>query len=136
MEWSIWWPPTAGCRLLFTTMMRRPVPEGFFDRPFARHALAAAAWMRGVEPHALREYMGQNQAVLSAGLETAMEPLLGGSPDEVPDIYELGLSAELYRPSCPATLLFQGAHDYLLPVSATRKLHARLRAAGVPARLY
>ena len=118
-------------KLLFTTMMRRPIPEGFFERPFARRALSAAAWIRGVEPIALREYMGQNQAVLSCGLEIAMEQLLGGSPDEVPETYKLVSPLNYVHAQCPTTLFFQGAHDYLLPVSITRKLHAHLLEKGV-----
>jgi acetyl esterase/lipase len=117
---------------LFTSMVRRPVPEGLLDRPVIRRAVAAAAWVRGVEPQALRLYLYQNQAVLATGLEAAMTRLVGGSPDEVPDIYQLVSPLNYASPGCPSTLLFQGAHDYLLPVSATRKLHARLRAAGVP----
>ncbi len=117
---------------LFTSMIRRPVPEGLLDRPVIRRAVDAAAWVRGVEPQALRMYLYQNQTVLSTGLEAAMTRLIGGSPDEIPDIYQLVSPLNYIGAGCPATLLFQGAHDYLLPVSATRKLHARLRAAGVP----
>jgi acetyl esterase/lipase len=117
---------------LFTSMVRRPVPDGLFDRPGIRRVLAAAAWLRGVEPWALRQYVYQNQTVLSTGLEAAMTRLVGGSPAEVPEVYELLSPINYVGPGCPATLLFQGAHDYLLPVSTTRKLHHRLQEAGVP----
>lgn len=117
---------------LFTAMLRRPIPERLFDRPMFGRTIAAAAWVRGVEPQALKAYMQQNQAVLSSGLDQAMQRLLGGSPDEVPEVFNL-ISPLVYAgPGCPPTLLFQGAHDYLLPTSITRKLHHRLRAAGVP----
>lgn len=117
---------------LFTSMIRRPVPEGLLERPLIRRALSAAAWVRGVEPQALRLYVYQNQAVLSTGLEAAMARLMGGSPDQAPKTYDLFCPLNHAGPGCPATLFFQGTHDYLIPVSATRKLHARLRAAGVP----
>ncbi len=117
---------------LFAAMVRRPVPEGLFDRPLTRRALAAAAWVRGVETQALLDYVHQNQAVLSTGLAPAMTRLVGGSPDEVPEIYQILSPLHYVGPGCPATLLFQGAHDYLLLSSATRKLHARLQAASVP----
>ncbi len=117
---------------LFTSMIRRPVPEGLLDRPLVRRAMAAAAWVRGVEPWALRQYVEQNQAVLTTGLEPAMARLIGGSPEEIPEVYQLFAPMNYVSPSSPATLLFQGAHDYLLPVSTARKLHEKLRAAGVP----
>jgi acetyl esterase/lipase len=113
-------------------MIRRPIPDGMLDRPLIRRAMAAAAWVRGVEPLALRQYVQQNQAVLTTGLEPAMARLIGGSPDEIPEVYQLFSPLNYVSPSSPATLLFQGAHDYLLPVSATRQLHERLRAEGVP----
>lgn len=117
---------------LFTTMLRRPIPEGLFDRPMFRRTVAAAAWIRGVEPLALRTYMQQNQAVLSTGLDQAMQRLLDSNPEEFSAIFNRISPLAYVSPNCPPTLLFQGAHDYLLPTSITRKLHHRLRAAGVP----
>ncbi len=116
---------------LFTNMLRRPIPEGLFERPWVRRALNVAAWIRGVEPGALRDYMQENQAVLSSGLEVAMAQLLGGSPEQIPETYQLVSPLTYAGPGCPATLLFQGAHDYLLPIGPARKLHARLRRAGI-----
>jgi acetyl esterase/lipase len=120
-------------QVLFSSNIHHPIPDSLFDRPVFRRALAAAAWVRGVEPQALRSYVNQNQAVLSAGLETAFNQLLGGSPDEAPEAYTLVSPLTYAGPGCPPTLLFQAAHDYLLDSAATRSLHERLRAAGVPA---
>lgn len=117
---------------LFRSMVRRPVSDALLNRPMVRRALTAAAWVRGVEVRALREYVRQNQEVLSVGLETAILQLLGGSPEQVPEIYQLVSPLSYAGPNCPPTLLFQGDHDYLLPSSATRKLHQALRSAGVP----
>lgn len=119
-------------QLLFRSMVRRPVSDSLLDRPMIRRALSAAAWLRGVEPRALRDYVCQNQAVLSTGLEKAIGHLVGGSPDEVPETYRLISPLAHVGPTSPPTLLFQGAHDYLLPTSITRKLDSRLHAAGVP----
>lgn len=117
---------------LFSAMVRRPVPETLLDRPLVRRALAAAAWIRGVEVQSLREYVQQNQAVLSIGMDKAMAHLLGGQTDEIENIYSLISPLTHAGPNCPTTLLFQAAHDYLLPSSAAIKLHNRLRMAGVP----
>ena len=58
--------------------------------------------------------------------------LLGGSPDEVPDMYALASPIEHVGPACPPTLLFQGTHDWYMPLEATRALHRKLVDAGVP----
>ncbi len=59
--------------------------------------------------------------------------LLGGSPDEVPEMYTLASPMTHAGPGCPPTLLFQGTHDWYMPLEATRALHRKLVAAGVPA---
>lgn len=117
---------------LFKSIVRRQISDHWLDRPMVRRALSAAAWVRGVEPQALRQYVLQNQAVLSAGLDTALSHLVGGTPGQAPEIYHLVSPLTYVSPACPPTLLIQGAHDYLLPASITHQLHSRLRAAGVP----
>jgi acetyl esterase/lipase len=118
---------------LFSAMAsRRPVPDKIFDRPLVYRALTAAAWVRGVETRSLRNYVQQNQTVLSIGLERAMAHLLGGDPDHDSEIFSLISPLTYAGPNCPPTLLFQAAHDYLVPASAALKLHNRLRAAKVP----
>lgn len=59
--------------------------------------------------------------------------LLGGSPAEVPDMYELASPIEHAGAGCPPTLLFQGTHDWYMPLEATRALHRKLLDADVPA---
>lgn len=118
--------------------LRRPLPrkllppDRLLERRVFRRAVAAAAWMRGVEPEAFKAYLLQNQAALSNGLEQAFQHLLGCSPEAASELFELVSPLAYARPGCPPTLLFQGAHDYLLPTSVTHSLHHRLRAAGVP----
>ena len=61
-----------------------------------------------------------------------MANLLGGLPDEVPEVYQLASPVAHVGPGSPPTLLLQGAHDSFLPARVTRALHARLLEAGVP----
>ena len=63
----------------------------------------------------------------------AMEPLLGGTPETVPDLYALFSPTTHVRPGCPPTLLIQGKDDVIAPVTATNLLFEQLVAAGVPA---
>lgn len=52
--------------------------------------------------------------------------LLGGHPDECPQQYALFSPVTHVHVNCPATLLIQGEHDLMAPVSTTRILHTRL----------
>jgi acetyl esterase/lipase len=67
------------------------------------------------------------------GAVGAMEPLLGGTPESVPDRYVLFSPTTHVQPSSPPTLLIQGQGDVIAPVSATKLLFEKLVAAGVPA---
>jgi len=62
-----------------------------------------------------------------------MEPLVGGTPEAVPDRYALFSPTTHARPGCPPTLLIQGKDDVIAPVSATNLLFEQLGGAGVPA---
>jgi acetyl esterase/lipase len=61
-----------------------------------------------------------------------MEPLVGGTPDTVPDPYALFSPITHVQPGSPPTLLIQGKDDVIAPVSATNLLSEQLVAAGVP----
>jgi acetyl esterase/lipase len=58
---------------------------------------------------------------------------LGGTPDEVPDLYTLGSPLSHVGPSCPPTLLLQGLHDFSGAASQARNLYRSLKAAGCTA---
>jgi acetyl esterase/lipase len=100
------------------------------------------AWARGkvVEirpPNALtRRLFGSTYERLNlgkTGATGALEPLLGGTPETVPERYALFSPTTHVRPDSPATLLIQGKDDLLAPLAATNLLFERLVAAGVPA---
>ncbi len=57
---------------------------------------------------------------------------MGGTPEEVPDMYELASPITHVRPDCPPTLLLQGEHDIVMPSQAARSLHRALVESGVP----
>ena len=75
------------------------------------------------------ERLGLGKAIVPG----AMEPLLGGTPEAVPDRYALFSPTTHVQPDCPPTLLIQGKDDVIAPVAATNLLFAQLVAAGVPA---
>jgi acetyl esterase/lipase len=61
-----------------------------------------------------------------------LDILLGGHPEEVPDIYRLACPTTHVHPGSPSTLLMQGEDDFLVPVAGTLDLYARLVESGVP----
>ncbi|MEE8392096.1 MAG: alpha/beta hydrolase [Anaerolineae bacterium] len=73
---------------------------------------------------------GMDWSTFSAA--TMIGNLMGGTPEEVPDVYELASPITHASPGCPPTLLLQGEHDAIMPAYSTRKLHRKLVEAGVP----
>jgi acetyl esterase/lipase len=59
--------------------------------------------------------------------------LLGGWPQDVPEMYQLASPISHVGPGCPPTLLVQGDKDFLTSVEATHALHTKLVECGVPA---
>jgi acetyl esterase/lipase len=59
--------------------------------------------------------------------------LLGGWPQEVPDMYTLASPISHVELGCPPTLLIQGNQDFLTSVDATFALYKNLVESGVPA---
>jgi acetyl esterase/lipase len=63
----------------------------------------------------------------------AIEPMLGGTPETVPELYALFSPISHVHPDSPPTLLIQGKDDVITPLAGTNHLYERLVAAGVPA---
>jgi acetyl esterase/lipase len=61
-----------------------------------------------------------------------MLDLVGGQPDEAPDMYDLASPIHHVSAASPPTLLFQGEHDWIVPVASARRLYHALAAAGAP----
>jgi acetyl esterase/lipase len=79
------------------------------------------------------QYFPFEQDNRGAGLfPLLMTNLLGGSPDDVPEVYELASPITYAGPDSPPTLLLQGEHDSFLPAQVSHALHRKLREAGVP----
>jgi acetyl esterase/lipase len=61
--------------------------------------------------------------------------MLGGTAAEIPDTYRLLSPIYHVGAHCPPTLLLQGSDDLFGLAPPVRRLHGRLRAAGVPSAL-
>ena len=59
--------------------------------------------------------------------------MLGGHPDEIPEVYRRFSPIEYVHPGCPPTLLIQGEDDLITPVMSTFALYRKLMEARVPA---
>jgi acetyl esterase/lipase len=86
---------------------------------------AVSGWVMGSASEKVKE-----QADFS--FDWMMANLMGGSPDEVPDVYNLASPITHVGADCPPTLLLQGEHDSFLPAQVSRALHQKLIEAGVP----
>jgi acetyl esterase/lipase len=62
-----------------------------------------------------------------------LDILLGGHPEEVPDMYRLACPTTHVHPGSPPTLLLQGDDDFLVPIVGTLELYSKLVESGVPA---
>ena len=62
-----------------------------------------------------------------------LDILLGGHPEELPDMYQLACPTTHVHPGSAPTLLMQGARDFLVPLDGTLELYAKLVESGVPA---
>jgi acetyl esterase/lipase len=62
-----------------------------------------------------------------------LDILLGGSPEEIPDIYRLANPTTHVHPGSPPTLLLQGNRDALVPIEETQSHYTKLVESGVPA---
>jgi acetyl esterase/lipase len=56
--------------------------------------------------------------------------LLGGTPDQVPELYRLGSPITHVSKHCPQTLLLQGEHDFSGITPDVRRLHEALLKSG------
>lgn len=62
-----------------------------------------------------------------------LDILLGGHPQEVPEMYQLASPATHINSGSPPTLHMQGDKDFLTPMVGIEELYAKLVEAGVPA---
>lgn len=63
-------------------------------------------------------------------LHNLIPNLLGGTPDQVPELYRLGSPITHVGHHCPTTLLLQGEHDFSGIAPDVRRLHEALLRAG------
>ena len=86
-------------------------------------------------PNWIRKSMGKNFHRLGFDKDAEpgmLKPMLGGNPDEKPEIYALYSPIQYVSNKCPATLILHGEQDILAPVNAIRMLYKSLKQLGVP----
>ena len=60
-----------------------------------------------------------------------LPPMLGGHPDEKPEVYALFSPFTHVHPDCPPTFITQGEHDLITSAKATRTFFGKLKEAKV-----
>jgi acetyl esterase/lipase len=66
------------------------------------------------------------------GLDNYLADILGGTPEEIPGVYELCSPIQHINKTCPPTLLLQGSDDVFGITPHVRRLHQDLQKTGVP----
>jgi acetyl esterase/lipase len=87
-------------------------------------------WSAKLPPVPIGTKVDPKEAFQYAG---RLDILLGGHPEQIPDMYRLACPTTHVHPGSPPTLLIQGKQDFLVPVDATYAHYAKLVEAGVPA---
>jgi acetyl esterase/lipase len=85
--------------------------------------------LQALIPAARRGSLPENE---EPSMHTFIPCLLGGTPDEIPETYRLLSPLSHVGSHCPPTLLLQGSDDVFELAPAVRRLHKRLKEAGVP----
>lgn len=67
-----------------------------------------------------------------SGLDNYLVDILGGTPDEIPEVYQLFSPIEHIDQACPPTLLIQDSDDVFGLTPHVRRFHQTLQKAGVP----
>jgi len=81
--------------------------------------------------HQIKQEMRQRDLHMhGASLADGVAGLMGGAPDEIPEIYDLLSPITHAGPSSPPTLLLHGEHDFLVSPGQSRLLHEKLQKAG------
>jgi acetyl esterase/lipase len=65
-------------------------------------------------------------------LTSGLAGIIGGRPDEIPDLYRLISPVTYVSVTCPPTLLIQGTHDALVDHQEVERLYRLLKDAGAP----
>jgi len=78
--------------------------------------------------HRLIEKLGGHGNSLANGLSS----VVGGTPEEIPDVYRQISPITYVSANCPPTLLLQGTQDLLVDYKQVERLHRHLKEASAP----
>jgi acetyl esterase/lipase/type IV secretory pathway TrbD component len=67
-----------------------------------------------------------------SGLDNYLVDILEGTPDEIPEVYQLCSPIEHIDQACPPTLLIHGSDDVFGLTPHVRRFHQTLQESGVP----
>ncbi|MGD8902268.1 MAG: alpha/beta hydrolase [Anaerolineae bacterium] len=79
---------------------------------------------------AFMSYLEKRTGLEVIPVHSLLPSLMGGTPMEVPELYELASPSNYASGSCPPTLLLQGGHDFGGAVPQVIALHKSLLKAG------
>ncbi|MCE5208477.1 MAG: alpha/beta hydrolase [Chloroflexi bacterium] len=96
---------------------------------FMNDSLRIASSLRGAKNQIRRP---RSDAGLFVEAADFIFKLIGGTPDENPELFSLVSPAAHVNADCPPTLLLQGTDDFFNFLPGVQRLYKSLQAAGVP----
>ena len=98
-----------------------------YDQFLVLPDMTGDAWLQQKVKVAMERYLGFEYVPVSEWVPN----FLGGTPDAVPELYQLGSPINHVGPHCPPTLLLQDSSDLGGITSDARRFYRALREAGV-----
>lgn len=118
------WGYSAGAHLSVLAASQRGFADG--DPACSGEMAHVQACIGGSTPSDLRRF----------GDIRPIRDFLGGSPDEIPATYAAASPILAVSADHPPTFLYHGRSDWIVDIDHSRRLHDRLKAAGVRTELF
>jgi acetyl esterase/lipase len=112
----------------------------YYGPPDLRAQFASFAELPGLTGSTRIERMFMKYLASRFGFEplpvhSLLPEFLGGTPEEIPELYDLGSPITHIGKHCPPTLMLQGLHDFSGAAPEVSRLHLALKKSGCDSHL-
>lgn len=129
------WGSSAGGHLAALAALSGHV-HAFQDEPEQNGSAFECSVQAVADCYGPTDLSASQKSAVSLPGQSAIRDLLGGRPEERPDLAAMASPTRWVTQHAPPFLLAHGEADVLVPASESRQLHNQLRAIGVESTLY